>query len=153
MSGDLRAVFERVADLMNRQDWDGFSTVYTEDYVEEYPQSGEIIRGRANAVAVRQNYPGGFVNRAVDTASARVAGSDAWVMTPRFTVVRAEGSGNAGTVMWRVLYPDGSTWWIVALYELRDDRVARATMFFAPVFDPPEWRAPYRDRVSGPPPG
>lgn len=151
MAVDLRAVFERVADLVNRQDWDGFSGVFTEDYVEEYPQSGEIIRGLANAVAVRRNYPGGFAEQGVDTGSARVAGSEAWVMTPRFTLVRAEGSGNAGTVMWRVRYPDGTTWWIVALYELRSDLVARATMFFAPVFDPPDWRAPYREGASGPP--
>ena len=124
--------------------------VSTEDYVEEYPQSGEIIRGLANAVAVRRNYPGGCAEQGVDTESGRVAGSEAWVMTPRFTLVRAEGSGNAGTVTWRVRYPDGTTWWIVALYELRGDLVARATMFFAPVFDAPEWRAPYREGASGP---
>jgi hypothetical protein len=60
---DQRAVFERVADLMNRRDWDAFPTVFTDDYVEEYPQSGEVIRGLANAVAVRKNYPGGTGRR------------------------------------------------------------------------------------------
>ena len=148
MAADFRAVFERVADVMNRRDWDGFSRVFTEDYVEEYPQSGEVIRGLRNAIDVRRNYPGGLAEQGVDVASVRVAGSDTWVMTPRFTLVRAEGSDNIGTVMWRVRYPDGSIWWLVALYELRGDMVERATMFFAPVFDPPEWRAPYRQESA-----
>jgi hypothetical protein len=62
-------------------------------------------------------------------------------MTPRFTLLKVEGSSNRGTATLRTTYADGSTWWIVILYELRDGRFARATQFFAPVFEAPAWRA------------
>ena len=141
---DQRAVFERVADLMNRRAWDAFPAVFHEDYVEEYPQSGEVIRGLANAVAVRRNYPGG--TGGVDTASARVIGSDdRWAMTSMFTVVRLESGSDSATAVYRVRYPDGSIWWLTALWELRGDKIAHGTMLFAPTFDPPDWREPYRE--------
>jgi hypothetical protein len=150
MPVDHRELFERVADLMNRQDWDAFGTVFTDDYVEEYPQSGEVIRGLSNAVAVRQNYPGGSVGGGVDASTARVPSAQtAWAVTPRFTLVRLEGSTDVATVIFKSRYPDGSIWWLTALYELRGDRIARATMLFAPTFDPPDWRAPYREPHSG----
>jgi hypothetical protein len=141
---DQRTVFERVADLMNRQDWDAFPTVFHADYVEEYPQSGEVIRGLANAVAVRKNYPGG--TGGVDTASARVPGTDErWAMTSMFTIVRLESGSDTATAVYRVRYPDGSIWWLTALWELRGDKIAHGTMMFAPSFDPPDWREPYRE--------
>jgi hypothetical protein len=147
VAADHRALFERVADLMNRQDWDGFGSVFTDDYVEEYPQSGEVIRGLRNALAVRMNYPGGPAGGGgLETATARVSsGEGAWALTPRFTVVRLEGSGETATVIFRSRYPDGSLWWLTAIYELRGDKIARATMLFAPTFDPPDWRKPYRE--------
>jgi len=33
-----------------------------DDYVEEYPQSGERIRGKQTARTVNENYPGGLPN-------------------------------------------------------------------------------------------
>ena len=150
MAVDHKALFERVADLMNRQDWDAFGSVFTEDYVEEYPQSGEAIRGLRNAVAVRRDYPGGSVGGGVDTSTARVtSGETAWALTPRFTLVRLEGGGETATVIFKSRYPDGSTWWLTAIYELRGDKISRATMLFAPTFDPPDWRTPYREALTG----
>jgi hypothetical protein len=144
--GDQRTVFERVADLMNRRDWDAFPTVFHEDYVEEYPQSGEVVRGLANAVAVRRDYPGG--TGGVDTASARVVESERWAMTSMFTIVRLESGSDSATAVYRVRYPDGSIWWLTALWELRGDKIARGTLLFAPTFDPPDWREPYREPLG-----
>jgi hypothetical protein len=149
MASDHRAIFERVADAINRGDWDAFGTLFTEDYIEEYPQSGEEIRGRANAVAVRRDYPGGFREDTVDTSSARLpASAPQWGVTSMFTVVRLEGSGDTATVIFRVHYPDGSTWWLTAIYELRGDKIAHGTFLFAPTFDPPDWRTPYREPME-----
>jgi hypothetical protein len=148
MASDHRAIFERLADLMNRQAWDAFGTVFTDDYVEEYPQSGEIIRGLSNAVAVRRNYPGGF-NPGVDVSAARMPASEPhWAVTSMFTVVRLEGSEDTATVIFKARYPDGSTWWLTTVYELRGDKIARATILFAPTFDPPDWREPYREPLD-----
>lgn len=148
MGSDHRAIFGRVADIMNRQAWDAFGTVFTDDYVEEYPQSGEVIRGLPNALAVRRNYPGGFTEDTVDTSSARLPGSAEWAVTSMFTVVRLEGSGDTATVIFKVRYPDSSTWWLTAVYELRGDKIARGTILFAPTFDPPDWREPYREPLD-----
>jgi hypothetical protein len=146
---DHRAIFERVADIINRQDWDAFGTVFTDDFVEEYPQSGEVIRGLQNAVALRRNYPGGFAESAVDTSSARLPGSGSqWAVTSMFTVVQLEGSEDTATVIFKARYPDGSTWWLTAVYELRGDKIAHSTMLFAPSFEPPDWREPYREPLG-----
>lgn len=146
MSVDHQALFEHVIEIMNNRDWDALGDVYHDDYVEEYPQSGEVFRGLAMARAVRENYPGGFVDQGVDDRVPRVIGSvPEWVRTPSFTVVRVAGTGDTATATFRTRYPDGSSWWIVTIFEVRGDKIAKGTMFFAPLFDPPEWRATYRD--------
>ncbi|MDQ2934182.1 MAG: nuclear transport factor 2 family protein [Chloroflexota bacterium] len=149
MASDHRAIFERVADIINRQAWDALGTVFTDDFVEEYPQSGEVIRGLQNAVALRRNYPGGFAEGAVDTSSVRLPASGSqWAVTSMFTVVKLEGSGDTATVIFKARYPDGSTWWLTAVYELRGEKIAHSTMLFAPAFDPPDWREPYREPLG-----
>jgi hypothetical protein len=56
-----------------------------------------------------------------------------------------EGSGDRGIAMLRVHYPDGSLWWVLNLYELRDGRIGRARVFFAPEFEAPDWRRPFQE--------
>lgn len=107
---------------------------------------------RRTRAPYRENYPGGLPDEAIDGTSARVAATEErWVLTPVFTVFRVEGSGNVGTAMFRARYPDGSTWWVVNLFEVRGERIARNTVLFAPLFDAPAWRAPYTE-ASGTPP-
>jgi hypothetical protein len=148
MSVDHRALFERLMEIMNHSDWDALGEVYHDDYVEEYPQSGEVFRGLANARAVRENYPGGIVEQGPQDRHTRViSATPEWVRTPAFTVVRVAGTGDTATATFRSRYPDGSTWWVVTIFEVRGDKIARAAMFFAPLFDAPDWRAPYREGV------
>ena len=45
-------------------------------------------------------------------------------------------------------YPDGTWWWVVVIYELRGDRIACASIFFAPEFPPAEWRAEFVERIE-----
>jgi hypothetical protein len=134
----------RIAKAMNERNYEEYEALLTEDYVGEYPQSGEFIHGAKNARAIIERYPGGLGDRAVDTASARIASNESrWVRTPTFTVVKAEGTGNVGFSAHKGRYPDGSVWWVINFYELRDGRMARSTTFFAPTFEAPEWRKPY----------
>jgi len=147
MSVDHRALLDRWVAAMNRRDYDAVEQTFTDDLVTEYPQSGEVIRGRHNFRAILENYPSGLSDDAIDAATLRVAASDELrVVAPLFTVVRVEGAGNAGTYTLKTRYPDGSTWWTIGSYELRDGRVARATVFFAPAFEAPAWRAPFVER-------
>jgi PAS domain-containing protein len=110
------------------------------DYVEEYPQSGEVIRGRENLRAILENYPGGFDQGALEGPPRTFGPDERWVMTPTFTLTRLEGSGGVYTTVARVRYPDGSHWHVTAIREVRDGQIVRSTTFFGPQFDPPEWR-------------
>jgi hypothetical protein len=142
MATDHQGLMQRMAAAMEAVDPDLWEVFYTEDIVQVYPQSGEVIRGRANARAVFENYPGGLGGGSIPRDTVSVASTDQrWVMTPLFTLVAVEGTGDVGTATMTVRYPDSSTWWVVTLYRLRGEKLAHATVFFAPVFDPPEWRA------------
>jgi SnoaL-like domain len=140
----------RLAKAMNERKYDEYEALLTEDYVGEYPQSGEKIRGAKNARAILEGYPGGLPEESLDTKSARIAATDRWVRTPTFTFVRAEGTGDVGVSAMKARYPDGSVWWVVNFYELRDNRLARSTTFFAPTFEVPEWRKPFVELSEGP---
>jgi hypothetical protein len=145
---DHRALFDRVVEIHNAKAWDRLGEVFTEDAVEEYPQSGEVFRGLANIRAVREHYPGMDDERLannLDRSSVHLAASDEqWVVTPLFTAVRVEGSGRVGTAVFRLRYPDGAWWWNLLMYELRDEKIAHVRDYWAPEFASPDWRAPYR---------
>ena len=141
---DNRSIVEQYLSAMGKNDVEAQERLLSDDIVEEYPQSGEVMRGSRNARSSRENYPGGLEEGSVDFTEARLAATEArWVMTRMFTVMQVEGTGNVGTVTFKTRYPDRSEWWIVILYELRGERIAKATTFFAPVFEAPEWRRPY----------
>ena len=137
---------ERVMRVMTEtiveQAWDRLGEVFHDDALLEYPQSGEIFRGLANIRAQFENYPD------MDPGGSEVAevfGEETYALTPTYTVIRVEGTGRTGAALIRMRYPDASLWWGVNLFELRDGRIARSRMLFAPDFEAPEWRAPYRE--------
>lgn len=114
------------------------------DCVHEYPQSGERVVGIANIRGVFENYPGGLGMQVVE--SLRVTGHETpWAMAPNFTLIRMTGSGDSYTSAVRARYPDATDWYVVSMIELVDGLMSHATMFFAPVFDAPEWRKPFAE--------
>ena len=116
-----------------------------EQFVEEWPQSGERVRGADHMAEIDANYPGGLPSG----ATQRVVGSeDRWVMTPSFTMLRVTGTGDVYTALLRAEYPDGSTWHIATFLELRDGKVIHATTLFAPQVEAPEWRAEWVERMA-----
>ena len=144
-----REIYTGFADAMNRKDWDALASYLHPDYVEEYPQSGERIRGPANAIALRRSYPEIEKSRS-DIDSIRLVGDhDRWAVTPAFTVVRVEGrADNTYTSVMRVRYPDGSDWFILVLWEAKNGLIWRSTNYFAPFFEPPEWRRQWVERME-----
>jgi ketosteroid isomerase-like protein len=144
-----REVLERFAEAMDHHDWAKLDESVHPDVVCEYPQSGERFRGIENFRAQFENYPN------FDTATSHleeVVGGASYALTPAYTLVAVEGSGDRGAAIVRARYPDGSTWWAINFYELRDGQIARTRTFFAPDFDAPDWRAPFRDGEPTPPP-
>jgi ketosteroid isomerase-like protein len=136
-----RALATLLTDILGREEYDRLGEVYAPDFVAEFPQSGERFRGIENLRGQFENYPGSV---GIETQVADVIGGTAYALTPMYTVVAVEGSGDRGTSIVRTRYPDGSFWWIVSAYELEGGRIARIRSFFAPEFEAPEWRAPYR---------
>jgi ketosteroid isomerase-like protein len=93
--------------------------IYRDDVVCEYPQSGEIIRGRQNLQALRSHHPG------------KPSG---------FTVRRIVGEGNLWVSEYVINY-GGKRAFTVSVMEFRDGKVSHETQYFADPFEAPAWRA------------
>jgi hypothetical protein len=133
-----RAVFEAFLAAANGRDVAALDRLVHPDYEEVYPQSGERTRGISNLTAIIEHYPGGYTEGGLERV---VGGEDRWIMTPTFTLLRIEGSGNVFAGVLRATYPDGSDWFVVQIAEVRDEKVWRVQTFFAPHFEAPAWRA------------
>ncbi len=57
MPQDARKVIEAFWETMNTNDFGAVGALLADSHVLEWPQSGEVIRGRDNFVAVNQHYP------------------------------------------------------------------------------------------------
>ncbi len=76
------------------------------DWLAEWPQSGERVRGDGNDRAIMDNYPGGEPH--LDATHRIVGAEDRWVVTPAYTVQRVIGNGDAWWGSGIGTYPDGT---------------------------------------------
>lgn len=140
-----REVVEQWAKGLVTRDLEHQAELCASDMVTEYPQSGERIRGWANLRAVAENYPGGQPKNVV----GKVVGSeDKWVIGPSFNVLRIEGTGDVYFLAGSATYPDGQTWQVMALVELRSGKIVKTTEVYGAPFDPPQWRAQWVERMT-----
>ena len=141
---DNRAIVERFVEALGSGDPDAYESALDDDAALVYPQSGERFRGRRNLRALLDEalgHDGGF-----RPTLERLIGDDpSWIISPAYTVVRVDGSGEQFTATGRVRYPDGTQWHLVQLLEVRGGRISRVTSYFAEPFEAPAWRAPYRE--------
>src|SRR5207249_8240743 len=100
--------------------------IYHDDIVCEYPQSGEVIRGRSNLQALRSHHPG------------RPSG---------FSVRRIVGKGNLWITEYVIIY-EGKRAYTVSIMEFRDGKVSHETQYFADPFNAPAWRAQWVETVT-----
>ncbi|HUR15658.1 MAG TPA: nuclear transport factor 2 family protein [Candidatus Limnocylindrales bacterium] len=132
--------FTRYVKAIADRDFDALEGMIHRDYVGEYPQSGERFTGFPAFRAQLENYPGGLPAARSDDPNTKILGDDErWAISPGYTVLPLAGPERYTTVT-RAPYPDGSRWWVVSILTLKDDRVAHAETYFAPEFEPPEWR-------------
>jgi hypothetical protein len=150
---DGRALAERYAIAHNPPwDWDAMAEIVHPDYVEDWPQSGERIVGFENKRAILENYPGRLpegsfsMGRVVGGEPVETASSPGPI--PFVTVIRLIGGGDTFTIEGTARYPSGDITHIVATVEIRDGKVWRATTYFAPPFDPPDWRSAWVERAD-----
>ena len=123
---DAGQILEHLWMRFGAGDWQGARELMHDDYVQEWPQSGERIDGPDDALAINRNFPGGL---------------------PVMTFRRVTGSGDLGVVEVELEYSDGSTYQGVSIATVRDGRVVHETDYFAQPFDAPQWRAQWVRRT------
>jgi hypothetical protein len=101
----------------------------TDDFVEEWPQSGERLSKSASA--------------RLTEASPEMSGT-----TPTFKYKRMLGGGDVFVVEGTIDYGDGIPVSYVGIGEVRDGKVAKMTEYFANPFEAPAWRADFVERME-----
>lgn len=118
-SGDVQELARRIPEMAS------------DDMVQEWPQSGERIRGLDNVIAVNENYPAA-------TGSA-----------PKLTLRRIVKPGEAWIAEATIDYGDGTPVSMVAILEIgADGKIARETDYFANPFEAPEWRRQWTEQME-----
>jgi len=136
-------IVQRYATAMGAGDKEMLLFVMADDLIEDFPQSGERIIGFDNWMALIEHWP----EETRPHLDQVVGSEDRWVSGPNWSLARIEGTGDKFWGAGHVTYPDGSTWHVVQLIELRNGKIAHLTSYFAPPFEAPEWRKPWVVRM------
>lgn len=139
------AIVESYAVACGMNDIPALTRLRHPDWSVVWPQSGERVVSHESWVAIAEQYPGG---RPTVELSRLVGSEDRWVVTPGNTVLKVAGSGDFWWGEWMMTYPDGQSYHVVDLIELRDGMIHRETVYWAPPFEAPDWRRQYVERAS-----
>ena len=130
---DTTALAAKFEEVLKAGDFGGLAQLVqeygTDDFVEEWPQSGERL-SKAASMQMAESYP-------------EMSGTN-----PSFTYKRMLGGGDLFVVEGTVDYGDGVPVSYVGIGELRDGKVARMTEYFANPFEAPAWRAAFVERME-----
>jgi len=123
---------ERIKDTFETGDMETFGrTIHemaAEDMVYEYPQSGEVFRGRDNIAEMNKSYP----------ASTGTM--------PKATLRRVLKPGQGWIIESTIDYGDGTPVSAVSIIELGPDgKIVRQTDYYANPFPAAQWRAKYTE--------
>jgi hypothetical protein len=122
---EVRALFERLRQAMDP------ALEYEErheDYLVEFPQSGERM-DRDGLRKLQEHFPSG---------------------PPRIRLRRVTGSGDVWFGESRIDYADGSVAYGVSRIEFRDGKIWRETRYYAEPFEAPAWRSAFVERIEEP---
>ena len=120
-----RAEMRRLVEAINAQELEPFDAIYHDDVIIEWPQSGEVIRGKHNIRELRLARP---------TAQ------------PTATLRRIIGSGDLWAAEMIFDY-DGDRFYTVLIHEYCDGLVVRETCYYGAPFEAPAWRAQWVERA------
>ncbi len=114
------------------------------DIVVRYPQSGEVIKGRDNYVAMLSNYPSGLPEgEIVDIRGEREAVQVSRPLPFGPPIITVMGSGDTFIIEGTTDYADMGRFNLVAILKLDDGLVSEEVWYWAAPFDAPEWRRPF----------
>ena len=120
----IRAALDQHWAASDANDFETEHSIYHEDAVLEYPQSGERFRGRCNIQNNRTKQPS----------------------KKRFTVRRIIGGGDLWITEYILSY-DGKPSYTVSIMEFSGDKVMRETQYFADPFEAGASRAQWAERM------
>ncbi len=114
----IRALLDQHWAASDSNDFETEHSIYHEDAVLEYPQSGERIRGRCNIQITRARQPS----------------------RKHFDIRRIIGHGALWVTEYILTY-DGKPSYTVSIMEFSGEQVTRETQYFADPFQAAAWRA------------
>ena len=121
----IRAALDQHWAASDANDFETEHRIYLDDAVLEYPQSGELTRGRSNIQGQRASQPS----------------------NKRFSIRRIVGSGELWVTEFVLTY-DAKPSYTVSIMEFKGDKVARETQYFADPFAAPAFRAQWVERMD-----
>jgi hypothetical protein len=131
--GDMREMAARFEEVLKKGDFAGVADLAreyaTDDFAEEWPQSGERLSKDAS-MRMAAAYP-------------EMSGTN-----PTFTYKRMLGGGDLFVIEGTIDYGDGVPVSYVGIGEMRDGKVAKMTEYFANPFEAPAWRADFVERMA-----
>ena len=104
-------------------------TYATDDFVQEWPQSGERLTKEAS-IRLGESY-------------GELSGT-----SPTFTYKGMRGGDDHFVIEGTIDYGDGIPVSYVGIGELRDGKVSKMTEYFANPFEAPAWRADYVEKME-----
>ena len=122
---ELRLIMDQYWEATLAHDLVKVHEFYHDDVMVEFPQSGELIRGKHNIYQLRVHYP------------AKVT----------FEIMRVRGEGNLWITELIITY-DGRPVNVVGIMQFRDGKIAHETHYYADPFEPPEWRSEWVERMK-----
>ena len=123
---DSKQIVERFWAAMQTNDFKAVGEFLHDDFILEWPQSGERIRGRTNFVAINEHYP----------AHGR------W----EITIHRIIGEGDE--VVSDVGVTDGAIIGrAITFSTIRDGKILHQTEFWPDPYEPAAWRAGWVEKI------
>jgi hypothetical protein len=122
---EVRALFDRLIAAMDP------AAEYEErheDYLVEFPQSGERM-DRDGLRKLQEHFPGG---------------------APEIRLRRLTGAGDVWFGESTIWYTDGTVAYGVTRIEFRDGKMWRETRYYGEPFEAPAWRAQWVERIEEP---
>ena len=149
-SDSRRDVLLRFLEILNTGDVHRMDEVADEGLLTVHPQTRERIQGLDdNKEMVRGFVRLGGITISEEDRELLGEGEEHYLLTPLFTMVKVQGSGEALVVTTSIRYPDGSNWHTIGLADFLAGKIVKQVLFFAPTLEPPAWRAEWVEALEG----
>jgi ketosteroid isomerase-like protein len=119
-----QAVVERLWQLMDARDFVGVGALLHDDFICDWPQTNERIRGRDNFVAINAAYPG------------------EWRITIEQILCRGDQVVTDVIMEWERQIER-----VVSFFEVRDGLIMKEIDYFPQPYDAPSWRYRWVERI------